>query len=405
MDKVKKICLLSDHHICFNPRLWKEAFFYEKKGFEVVILSMWLQEDFLQKDLEMLRGHSITYKSYLNLIPGEINKSKYIFYRVRKRLAGDLQRIFKVGTRWAISYAPELMTKCAMKENADLYAAHLECAFLAGRYLIKAGKKVSFDFEDWYSRDFLVPERPVKLLEASEKFALENGVFCTAASEAMVTGVKKYFKKDYEISVIYNGFSENEEKVIRENKAEDFGNSLQLLWFSRSVGPERGIELLLNALSMYNSPVELHLLGKMEPGYQSILDEKFIRLKRHKLFIHPFVPHDKLLSFISRYEIGLAIDENINENRKLTITNKILQYIQAGMHVLASNTAGHREVAKYFPQQITIVDINNPEKVTSALDILKNEKKFRNNEERDTFHKIFSWEAQEKKLEQLIQRI
>ena len=189
-----KICLLSDHHLSMNPRLWKEAFFYEKEGFKVVILNMWQSKDLLQRDLEILNGHAITYKAYLNLIPGEINSFARFLYRLRKKAASELQRLFKIGTKWAINHAPELMLQKALKEDANLYAAHLECAFFAGRDLILAGKKVSFDFEDWYSRDYLVPERPVKLLESLEKFALQNGLFCTAASNSMAVALKECYQ-------------------------------------------------------------------------------------------------------------------------------------------------------------------------------------------------------------------
>lgn len=153
-----KICLLSDHHVCLNPRLWKEAFFYEKKGYEVVILTMWQSKNLWEKDMELLKGHSIFYKAYLNLIPGEISEVKRFLYRLRSRAASEVQRFFKVGTKWAISHAPELMLKKALKENATLYVAHLESAFYVGRDLIKLDKKVAFDFEDWYSRDYLVPK-------------------------------------------------------------------------------------------------------------------------------------------------------------------------------------------------------------------------------------------------------
>ncbi|HEY8661950.1 MAG TPA: hypothetical protein VIL78_23145 [Hanamia sp.] len=404
MQKKKKVCLLTDHHICFNPRLWKEAFFYESKGFEVVILSMWLSKEFLQKDLEILNGHSISYKTYLNLVPGEVSKIAHTYYRLRKRIAGELQRWFNIGTRWAISHAPGLMLRYALKENADLYAAHLECAFYAGRKLIKAGRKVSFDFEDWYSRDFLVPERPVKLLESWEKFALNNGVFCTAASGAMAAGLKEFYSPGKTITVIYNGFSVEEENYIQPVKISGTDESLKLLWFSRSIGPDRGIESFLNALTYYDFPVELHLLGKMEPGYQAILDEKFAGLKIHRLLVHPFISHNLLLNFIAQYEIGLALDENINENRKLTITNKILQYLQAGLHVLASDTAGHREVAAQLPELVTIVDIREPFTVVAMLAALKNKTNVIKTEQRDRFNTIFSWEAQEKKLNSLLER-
>jgi glycosyltransferase involved in cell wall biosynthesis len=395
-----KVCLFSDHHICFNPRLWKEAFFYEKYGFEVVILSMWQSEHALAKDHEILKGHDIVYKPYLNLLPGG-NVALKFFVRVRKRLAGEVQKIFKKGTAWAISYAPELMYQAALNEAADLY---LECAFYAGRKLVIAGKKVSFDFEDWYSHDYLVPARPVKLLATLEKFALLNGLFCTTTSQAMASALNKAYGSRKNINVIYNGFSSTE-----SGEAVSIGNSIydhqkvRLLWFSRTIGRNRGIEYLLKALAGFQVPVELHLLGETEEGYQEYLDGEFTLLKNHSLVIHPFLAHDQLLPFIAQFETGLAIEENINDNRKLTITNKILQYLQAGLQVIASDTAGQKEVAALFPASITLVNIHSPLQLQKAIASSVTAHRVKQQEQQQKFNNIFSWEAQEKKLKTLVE--
>lgn len=394
--KNKKVCLLSDHHISVNPRLWKEAFFYEKLGFEVVIFTMWLSKSLLQKDRQILKDHAISYQTYLNLIPGEINPVSRFFFRLRKRIANELQRFLHIGTGWAISHSPHRMVRMALSANADLYAAHLECAFFAGRELIGAGKKVSFDFEDWYSRDYLVPERPVKLLSQLEKFALENGIFCTAASESMASAIKKYYGIQKEITVVYNGFSINENIASENRETVDQKQDLvKLLWFSRTIGPNRGIESLLKALQVCDLPVELHLLGDMAEGYNEYLKRNFPYHKGHGLKIHSFIPHNELMSFISKFQIGLALEENVNDNRHLTITNKILQYLQAGLFIIASDTAGQREVASYFPGTVSIIKLEHPKELVSAVKEFSKRKEVN---QQDKFQTIFSWEAQEKKF-------
>ena len=402
---IKKVCLLTDHHIAMNPRLWKEAFFYEKQGYEVVILSMWQSEDLLEKDSEILKGHAISYKAYLSLLPGATNKTALLFYRVRKRLAAELQKRVHIGSQWTISYAPELMYKQALKENADLYAAHLECAFYAGKKLLEAGKRVCFDFEDWYSRDYLVPARPVRLLESLEKFALNNGLFCTTTSKAMAEALKEAYRINKEITVIYNGFPMPESAVKTEPEKIANGNAhAKLIWFSRTIGPGRGIEYLLKALALYDHPVELHVLGKMKKGFNEYLETGFKELKKHTLVIHGFMPHNRLPAFIAQFDIGLAIEENINDNKMLTVSNKMLQYLQAGIPVIASNTKGQQEVAVYFPETVRIINIEKPGMLGDAIDSLAKKSNSYKEEQVDTFNKIFSWEAQESKLVNVLKK-
>lgn len=399
-----KICLLSDHHLSMNPRLWKEAFFYEQKGFDVVILSMWHSKDSLKKDWQILNGHAITYKAYLNLIPGEINPFELLFYRIRKRVAGELQRLLKYGTGWAISHSPGLMFKKAMEEDATLYGAHLECAFYVGRDLIKVGKKVSFDFEDWYSRDYLVPARPVKLLETIEKYAIHNGLFCTAASNSMAIALRDCNDSKNILTVIYNGFSTNSKRLQRNLSSDNNNNKIKLLWFSRTIGAGRGLELLLKALWVCNVGIELHLLGEMKAGYLDFLESEFANQPLHHLVIHPFMPHAQLDDFIGQFKIGLAIEEDINDNKRLTVSNKILQYLQAGLMVLASDTKGQREVAELFPNAVTIVDINDSVALADGIVQLSKKDAINIRQQKEKFESIFSWEAQEIKLNSLIEK-
>ena len=399
----KKVCLLSDHHICINPRLWKEAYFYEKLGYEVVVLTMWQSKIFLEKDKQILKGHYIQYISYLNIIPGATSILINYFYRIRKRISSELHRFFKIGLSWSISHAPEKMYKEAIRQSADIYVAHLECAFFVARKLIKAGKKVAYDFEDWYSRDYLVPERPIKLLKTLEKFAVLNGFFITAASRSMADKINKEYSSNRSIVTIYNGFS------IAENFTEiNFGNIslgksvFKLIWFSRTVGPNRGIENLLQALKHCKVKCELHLLGILVDGYDQILYKYISDSDRHSLHFHHFIPHNEILKFLNSFDLGLALDLKINDNRNLTVTNKIMQYMQAGLPILCSDTSGHLEVASYFPNTIHAVNIDDEFEVAQKIDLLSKNPKPYSKEDMLRFNDIFSWEAQEKKLNTLI---
>lgn len=398
----KKICLLSDHHLCINPRLWKEAFFYEREGYDVVVLTMWQSADLLRRDHDLLKGHQIQYKAYLNLIPTEINPAKRFFYRLRKRSASELQRRLKTGTPWAISHAPERLYKFALRERADLYSAHLECGFFAGRQLIKAGKKVGFDFEDWYSRDYLTPDRAVSLLSKLEDFALQYGTFCTAASQTMADALKKVYPSAKKITTVYNSFPDDELEGF------DFSNNssnkpFRIIWTSRTVGPQRGLETLLTALALVQLPVELHIIGQCAEGYKDFLNSEWSTEKGHRLIFHDFVPHAELLKLIATYDLGLAIEQYEPDSRNTTITNKILQYLQAGISVLATDTGGQKEVARYFPDTVFLVAANEPEEWAQQIErAARREIGLNRNKQQQVYQQVFSWPVQEQKLKQLI---
>ncbi len=390
----EKICLISDLHLSSNPRVWKEANALAAAGYNVVILTMWTSAEKRKKDLLLIHEKNITYKASLNLIPGEINFLKRFYTRLRGRLARDLKRILNIESSWCIGYAPQIMTEAALKEKADLYIAHSEFGMLVGKELIRKGVKLAYDIEDWYSHDYLVPERPVALLKSLEKFALENGLYCSCPSQSMAAALEKTYPAGKKVQVLYNGFSSKEN--IAENAAA--GSNSTLVWFSQTIGPGRGLETILKALHVLQTKIELHLIGNCVAGYDDELKKIFPFSKGHQLIIHPAVKHHELVSILAQYSIGLAIENNTPENKNRTVSNKILQYLQAGIKVLATDTEGQKEVAAYFPGSVTTVPVDHSELWAEQIEVLLQSPAVNRKEQLQQFNAIFSWEAQEKKL-------
>jgi glycosyltransferase involved in cell wall biosynthesis len=65
----------------------------------------------------------------------------------------------------------------------------------------------------------------------------------------------------------------------------------------------------------------------------------------HRLFFHGLVPPGDLLGRIAEHDVGLALEENRPKNKDLTVSNKILHYLVAGLAVIATDTRGQKEVA------------------------------------------------------------
>lgn len=392
-----KICLISDLHVSYNPRLWKEAFFWEGQGWEVVILNQWIFNKSRKRDVQILQGHNIELKCYCNMIREEISPFRFFFLRLRKRLASEMVKWLKIDLPYSISYAPDSMIKYALKEQADVYSAHAECALYCGVELLKKGKRVFFDFEDWYSRDYLVPERPVRLFRRLEKYALHHGLFTLTTSKVMAEEMARVYETSNHPQVIYNGFKPEDVIELKLGR-NDSPQTLKLIWFSRNIGPKRGVERLVDVLNDLDISFELHLLGEITEAYQREIFNRFISNEHKRLILHDFIAHEKLHSFLSSFDIGFAIEENINENRKLTITNKILQYLQAGLKVLATDTAGQREVAGFFMDTVSLVSNEDTGRWGETLIALSKMPSVNRVEQNLRFNEIFSMRAQEEKL-------
>ncbi len=391
-----KICLVSDHHLCTNPRAWKEARTLAANGYDVTIVTIFHSAASLQRDKELLDGlpAGIQYISAVSYIEGQIPSWKRLLYKGVSKFAVWGKKA-GVDSVYLLSNNPNEIYRRALQVNADLYICHIDCSLYVGKKLIQNGKTVAYDFEDWYSRDYLVPIRPVELLKRLEKFALQHGAYVSCPAHAMADAIYK----DYGIrkpEVIYNGFPA--EPLLKNDVQE----KPSLVWFSQTIGPGRGLEKIISVLQDIHTPVSLNLVGDISDKYRAELEALFTTCPQHTLSISRQVKHKDLHGLLCRHTIGLALEETYPPSRNTTVTNKILQYLQAGLLVLATATEGQKEVAADFAGIVSTVPPDDINAWKAELERLIAKKDVDRGAIADEFNQKYSWEAQEPKLLQLV---
>jgi glycosyltransferase involved in cell wall biosynthesis len=206
--------------------------------------------------------------------------------------------------------------------------------------------------EDWFSED-LLPDtrryRPLHLLRFLERELLEHGTYVSCPSHAMSNALAQEYRC-VPPTVVYNAFHWSDRKSI-DGRLKDRKNQHvpSIHWFSQTLGPGRGLEDLLAALPLIKHTAEIHLRGNPAAGFEAWMWSRVPDIWRERIFLHGLVSNDELLSRIAEHDIGFAGEINYCRSRDLTVTNKILYYLLAGLGVIASDTNGQREVAKQVP--------------------------------------------------------
>ncbi len=366
----KRICILTQSHLCRNPRVVKEARTLSLAGYEVVILTTFTDASLLKEDQELIADYDIKLKGVVNMIPGQAGKFYRLKERLKRRLAGELIARTRIETPYALGYDYRANLKAAIQEKADLYTCHQEISTVIGCRLLQRGFKVAFDLEDWYSHD-LLPEanrtRPLNLLEKCETYALKHSPLVYTTSQAMAEAMAEFAGSEVP-KVLHNVFPLAERELLdgRQKDRNDLGRP-SIHWYSQTIGPGRGLEFLVEALRDVDTPVDLHLRGNLFGDFGIRLKKLFPDKKGHRLHFHQLVPHNELLSRIAEHDIGLATEEYQPDSRNLTITNKILQYLLAGIAVVASDTAGQQEVAAQAPAAVSLYENNDKDSLVKAL--------------------------------------
>lgn len=401
---MKTICILTQSHLCRNPRVVKEANALSEAGYIVSILTTFTFEDLLEEDKSLIDTTKIEYRGVVNMLPSQTSKWYRLKHRIIKRIASELINFFNIEMPHALNYHYSRNFKAVKKFKADLYICHQEASTVIGYELLKKGKNVAFDFEDWYSHD-LLPEankyRPLKLLEKVEKYALHHSKLVYTTSKSLAKAYAK-FAGAPEPNVLHNVFNTAERGHFhQENKDRTDLKTPSIHWYSQTIGPGRGLGFVINAIGKLNTPVQLHLRGRYDEDYKNTLTQSFPASKGHQLHFHSLVPHKELLSRIHEHDIGLATEQNSPESRNLTITNKILQYLLAGIAVVATNTAGQSELADETDGAINLFENDNEKSFINALNNLIYDKHVLTNAKRTAenagLHR-FCWDVEKEYL-------
>lgn len=408
---VKYICILTQSHLCRNPRVVKEANSLAKAGYDVTILTTFTYADLLTEDKKLINTDNIKYKGVINMIPGQSAGWYRLKNRVVRRIASELIGKFKYENIYALGYDYGKNLKAAISENADLYICHQEMSTVIGCKLMKRGFKVAFDFEDWYSHD-LLPDanktRPINLLKKYEKFALNNAALNYTTSKSMAEAFAK-FAGSKEPLVLHNVFPWAERQFLDQTYKDRTSQSKpSLFWYSQTLGPGRGIEFIVESLYLVTDTVELHLRGNVSTEFKTKIQSIFPFHLGHELNFHPLVPHLELLSRIAEHDIGLATEQSNPPSRNLTITNKIFQYLLGGIAVMASNTSGQKEVAMEIPNSIYLYENDNKKAFAEVLNgLIKSKEKLTKAKQNalNITKEKFCWEKQEGWLTDWISKI
>lgn len=368
MSSPRRILILTSAHLCRNPRVVKEATALGTAGYDVTVMSVSVQARFEKMDLELMRG-----------LPFKRVTLDYAANTLHARMADFLQR----GATWAarrlcseleVETAQTLgpaaaLLRFARSFPADLTIVHTEIPIWAAQHLIKDGRRVAVDVEDWYSEDLLYADRqsrPIKLLRQAEEFALRHAVYTSATAQSMADALTAAYRCPPPI-VIRNTFPLQARSRLDQPEGE---GPPRFIWFSQTIGPGRGLELFFAAWARTTQPSQVYLLGDERPGYRAKLLARLPAHRRDDLKFIPLVTPEQLPHKLAEFDIGLALEPRWPLNRNITITNKILQYMNAGLAVIATDTAGQQEVMRAAPDCGLLITAHETTEYAAKLDAL-----------------------------------
>lgn len=196
---------------------------------------------------------------------------------------------------------------------------------------------LQLDIEDFYPGEaiYFNESNDINNRMSIMEFSFLKADAVSYASKGIKRECEKYFKikQNSKHEIILNVFNSSDflEPAATRTKR------IQCVWFSQYIGPMRGIDVIFSAAKSLPH-IDFNLIGSVKNNFIKQIDLS------ENIIIHPIMKQEDLHSFLGKMDIGLALEAvNVDNNRKICLTNKILTYVQSGLYVLATNTYGQSQ--------------------------------------------------------------
>ncbi|MBE7177804.1 MAG: glycosyltransferase family 4 protein [Mucilaginibacter polytrichastri] len=369
---MKKICLITPGHISSNPRLVKEAKALSANGFRIHIVFTQYLQNLISYDEEILTSNADWEYSVIDWT-GKSLSSKILRNSsgLRQRFYNALFALFPNNPHILALISNRhnrLQCRQAVAAAADLYIAHNLGALPVAVYAAKKnGVKSGFDAEDLHRYELHDrPDHP----DAKRKRLIEDRYipqtdYTTAGSPMIAEHYQQLFHRSF--TPILNVF---ERTSFEHPSAFEPGEPLRLFWFSQTIGPNRGIETAVNAISLITDvTIELHLLGTSDPVFSDKIRELAAGFAAggHSLHFHAIRSQEQLIELTRQFPIGLASESGFSINNDSALSNKLFTYIQCGLAVLASDTSAQAGFLRAYPEAGVLYKKENPDSLAQAI--------------------------------------
>jgi glycosyltransferase involved in cell wall biosynthesis len=400
----KDICIVTTGQPSANPRVLKEYQAFRKAGHRVKVIYTYSAAWSFAIDNKKFEIGELPSDDFILAGGDPGNKrmayffSRLLFYCFRI-LSGAFP--FLSIKKFTIARSGFFLWRVTAQYKADIYLAHYLGALPAA---LHAGKKynvpVIFDAEDYHRG-----EEPYYKTQIADIVKVEDGLlpavsYITTASPLICRAYQLHYPLK-KVVTINNVFSSTNLQPVSECVAGE----LKLFWFSQNIGPNRGLELIIEAMNIADCNIQLSLLGNTRN--KKYVNGLLAKSKhRHRIQLLSTVPPDDIFAIAAKYDIGLAAEIPYCVNRDICLTNKIFTYLLAGNCVLASDTAAQQLLLNSYPDIGYLYSATEPADLAEKLMRLASNKallqQFKNNANQLAAQHL-NWEKESQQLLHLME--
>lgn len=271
---------------------------------------------------------------------------------------------FKKGALFYANYNIRLFFHL-MFNHYDVIVANdldtLPACFIASKLKQKA---IVYDSHEYFTE---VPElinrpRIQKIWEVIEKSMVPKLKHCYTVSP----GIAKIYHEKYgnNFKLVRNLPPKTNNKISTDTPVLPFAANVPFVIYQGAINLGRGVEEAIKAMKHVEN-LQLVIAGdgdKYQECQQIVRNENLA----DKIIFTGRISPESLAQITPRALIGLSIEKDMGLNYRLALPNKLFNYIQAGVPVLASSLPEIKNIVKTYNVGILIDDVT-PENIAAGL--------------------------------------
>ncbi len=368
-----KILIIVQSEVCYHPRLLKAGDFFYTNNCEVILYNSIiglapkkLYDDVIKKRNWKIVETDISKTNSLSRFKWLVSS---LFFKINQIAASKTGKYisFKHGLTKSFLFFPAHLKN----QKFDYILINLVDALpFAISVAQKTGAKVIYDSQEYFKGQYAqLSLQQYNWVKKAENNFVKHCPIILATTHVMRERLQKDFVVNAYYSRVRNVPVNNGLNITKTQTA-----TLKLAWHGLNIVPEniRGVHIILQAISICTTNVHLYLQGNISLKNQEILEQKLKQLNIiSKVTVMPPANPDAIVESLVGYDIGIAGELAAEENQQLTSSNKLFEYIAAGMAVIMPNLPGLVETVQEYKNGI-LYQQGNTQDLANAIDQLNN---------------------------------
>ena len=360
----RSVCIVSPGNLASNPRVLKEADALHEAGYSVSVVACDYTDSLRTFDDDIAAR-----------VPWSLVRvPRSAVERPVRFMAGRLADLLsRAGAKVPVGLAAQAyggpvraLRQAACAVPADLYIGHYVAGLVAAAAAARRrGAMLGFDAEDFHAGEGT--PLAMSLVRGIEAALLPSCRHFTASAPLITDAYASRY--GVTATTVLNVFPLN--MASAEPRLPTGDGPLRAYWFSQTIGPDRGLQAFIRAMAQARTRVTLDIRGSNRWGH----GDRLLELARElgvaeRVSVLAVAPPAEMVMLSAPYDLGLSLEADVSENRRLCLTNKIFTYLLAGVPVLLSATPAQRALAPALGDAARLVPLGDPGAMAQVLDAL-----------------------------------